>query len=186
MDEWDEDFNSHIEWKSHYHKNGVPERYCKKNGIDKQSKELVNSGIEWIKNPKSIVLSGGAGTGKTQYMYCLMVSMHGRKVEFYKSKQLDDFLLDQFNEYGTTREAINELIQVDILLIDDFGVDRGTDRSLREYYNIIDGRWENMKTTVISTNMDHTKISEHYGDRILSRLKDYEWLMFDGPDLRGT
>jgi len=152
--------------------------------------EIRNLGIAWAQKPsKSLVLFGDTGRGKTHFMYALIRKIVEKYslacVRFFKSKKLDDRLLEEFKKHGTNSYFIEIVIEVSVLLIDDFGIERPTERSSRDMYEIIDGRLEHQRPTVISTNLSDSDIEEIYGKRILSRLKEYVWLNFEGDDLRG-
>ena len=156
---------------------------------DRQTPELVAQGIDWINQPVSSVLTGDAGRGKTHFSLCLAkeaVRKFGiSNVIWFKSKRLDDEIVSCTKEFGSASYKIKTLSDVDILFIDDFGMDRSTERAERDYYEIIDTRWENYKVTVLSTNLTPKQIEKVYGARIYSRLKDFSWFLFNGPDLRG-
>lgn len=157
---------------------------------DKISQEIVDQGIDWCQKPTSLLLHGAAGRGKTHLTYCLVREAIRRfglgSVRWTKSKALDDRILQAFNQYGDTSYTIKSYIEPDILFIDDFGVDRSSERTERDYYELIDTRWEHMKPTVITTNLTPELLEEKYGSRIFSRLKDSKWIRFEGPDLRGV
>lgn len=150
--------------------------------------EIMNHGLVWSKKPRSLLLTGGAGTGKTYFSYCLsreaVESFGIGCLRWMKSKAIDDKIIESTSKFGSASYLLENLCEIPILVIDDFGVDRATERAERDYYEIIDKRWENMKPTVISTNLDRNQIEQIYGARIFSRLKSFTWLLFDGPDLR--
>ncbi len=145
----------------------------------------------FINNPRNVVLWGGAGRGKTHFSFALMrglldkFPMLLRDMRFFKSKDLDDRILADTKQYGTASDFLRSLKQLDYLFIDDFGMERATDRAKVDYYDLIDARLYNMKTTIISTNLDERAMGEYFGERIYSRFKEFIWIEFDGPDLRG-
>lgn len=157
---------------------------------DKLPEHLIDEGIEWCKKPKSLLIHGSSGRGKTYLTYCLLreaMRLYGlHQIRWVKSKALDDQILQAFSQYGTTTDTIRKFSEINLLFIDDFGVDRGSERTERDYYELIDNRWEHMKPTVITTNLTPEIIEKTYGSRIFSRLKDFKWISFEGlPDLRG-
>lgn len=145
----------------------------------------------FIQKPRSLVLCGGPGRGKTHFSYALMRGLFDSSycglgsLRFFRSKEFDDRILQETNQFGSAREFLKTAKDYQFLFLDDFGVERATERSLRDYYDLLDGRLYNMKTTVISTNLNDKGISENFGDRLYSRLKEFIWIEFDGPDLRG-
>lgn len=60
------------------------------------------------------------------------------------------------------------------LVIDDMGVEKITDWGYQALYNIINYRYEEYKTTVITTNLDPNSFVKHFhDDRLVSRLLDF-------------
>lgn len=151
--------------------------------------EMRKGGIEWVNRPSSLILSGAAGRGKTHFLHCLIRSLLNRcdlsAIRLYKAKNIDDKLLLNFKEYGSSSHFIQHLVDIPALFIDDFGVERPTERMVRDIYEIIDGRYEWNRLTVITTNLSNADIKKTYGERIHSRLKEFRWIQFNGKDLRG-
>lgn len=172
-----------------YNSVGVRFQNCQISQATKISPEIITDGLAWCKKPHSLLIHGPAGRGKTHFTYCLVreaIRLYGLyNIRWTKSKALDDAILQAFNQYGDTSYTIKQYIEPGILFIDDFGVDRSSERTERDYYQLIDSRWENMMPTVITTNLTPELIEEKYGARIFSRLKDSKWIRFEGPDLRG-
>lgn len=156
--------------------------------------EIVQLGRDFIdkytKSERNMVISGNAGRGKTHFTWCLYKGLVERfhvtePFKVIKAKLLDDKILDDTCKWGSSTYFLNSLKEVRILFIDDFGIDRGTERMERDYYDLLDGRWEEELATVITTNLTPAQIERAYGQRIFSRLKDFKWINFLGNDLRG-
>jgi DNA replication protein DnaC len=77
------------------------------------------------------------------------------------------------NLKGYEQDIIKKYIDYDLLLIDDFGTQRGTDWEIEKLYELIDGRCENEKLTFITTNNDINNIDTLVKtDRIYSRIAE--------------
>lgn len=77
------------------------------------------------------------------------------------------------NLKGYEQDIIKKYINYDLLLIDDFGTERGTDWEIEKLYELIDGRCENEKLTFITTNNDISNIETLVKtDRIYSRIAE--------------
>lgn len=77
------------------------------------------------------------------------------------------------NLKGYEQDIIKKYISYDILLIDDFGTERGTEWEIEKLYELIDGRCENEKLTLITTNNKITNLENLVKtDRIYSRLAE--------------
>ena len=64
------------------------------------------------------------------------------------------------------------LIDLDLLVIDEVGVQSGTENERNILFDIINGRYENMKSTLIITNLDRSQLPDYLGERIVDRLRE--------------
>lgn len=147
--------------------------------------------MRWINRPKSLILQGKAGRGKTHFMFALVKEMFLSKglrigdIRYFDHVDLDRRLQEQMIKYKSSRGLIEQLCDVPILVLDDFGIDTGTQRHERDFYEIFNKRFGNNLITIISTNLDEKEIYKSYGERISSRFKEAAVLEFNGFDLRG-
>jgi len=179
-------------WEEFCRLNKVPPRYQKAQlRVNKfMSEERYEVGKKWSENPiNSLLLSGNTGLGKTYLMYALAREMFKHLelggIRWFKSKSLDDQIIENLKMYGSASYLIQQMQEIPFLFLDDFGIERPTERAERDYYEIIDERvaWE--RPTIISTNLSDSQIKGIYGARILSRLKEFLWIYFEGEDIRG-
>ncbi len=92
----------------------------------------------------------------------------GRLKNSYKSFAFND---SDYYSRENERDIIKDLINYDALVIDDFGTQRGTDWEKEKLYELIDGRNDNKKITIITSNKNFSAIEiEALTDRILSRI----------------
>jgi DNA replication protein DnaC len=75
---------------------------------------------------------------------------------------------------------IDGLIEVELLVLDDFGKERLTQRMASDLFSIIDERSTNRRATIISTNFNGTSLLERFDNRdketgvaMIRRFKDY-------------
>jgi len=181
-------------WDVFCDNNDISDRYRKAHVINIAKCKYLDDEIKsqckkWIHEPFSIILSGMPGRGKTYFSYAIcrwIIDQYGLgRVLWIKSKNLDDEIVECSSNYGSAKYIIKKFCEIEILFLDDFGIDRGTERSERDFYQIIDKRWEKQSITIISTNLDPKGIEKAYGARIFSRFKDFTWISFEGPDMRG-
>lgn len=145
-----------------------------------------------LRKPSSIILTGLPGRGKTLFMFALIRAMFERNmmrlgdIRYFPSLEFDRCLQEEYQRYKSTRHFIESLSSVPILAIDDLGIDVGTQRFEREFYEIVDKRFGRELLTFFTTNLkNEAEITAHYGARIGSRLKEVVYIEFTGPDLRG-
>src|SRR5665648_809833 len=78
--------------------------------------------------------------------------------------------------YRTDRshvDLLDRLTSVDLLHIDDIGAERTNDWVLEELYSIVNARYEDQRSIVITTNIDdRDKLCEQITARTVSRLTE--------------
>jgi DNA replication protein DnaC len=148
--------------------------------------------MRWINRPRSLVLRGRAGRGKTHFMFALVREMFLSKglrvgdIRYFDHVELDRRLQEEMVKYKSSRGIMEQLCDTPILVLDDFGIDAGTVRHERDFYEMLNNRFGNNLITIISTNLDEPSLYKAYGERISSRLKEAAVIEFNGHDLRGT
>ena len=118
---------------------------------------------------------GPVGTGKTTL--AMLVSKAalaaGRSVAIYSLPRLLNEIRDTHRAERSHVELLDRLIAVDLLHIDDVGAERTTDWVLEELYSIVNGRYEDQRSIVITTNItDRDALCEQITERTVSRLTE--------------
>jgi DNA replication protein DnaC len=131
---------------------------------------------------------GPVGTGKTTLAMLVSKSAlkAGRSVAIYSLPRLLNEIRDTHRAERSHLDLLDRLIDVDLLHIDDVGAERSTDWVLEELYSIINGRYEDQKSVVITTNiLDHEALCDQISQRTVSRLHEMcDELPLDGDDRR--
>ena len=140
---------------------------------------------QYINNPKSLLLAGNVGTGKTHLavgLYKKLLEMD-RKVKFIPSVEM---LYDiRRNVTKDIDAAINNYTKYEYLIIDDIGAEKMTDWVKEIFYLIIDRQYRDMKHIVITTNMSSEEMSSNLDYRVVSRLMEMgDVIKFNGKDNR--
>jgi DNA replication protein DnaC len=80
----------------------------------------------------------------------------------------------------------NRLISVDLLHLDDLGAESRTEWVLEQLYSIIDRRYSDERSMIVTTNLEEPKLFEQLGERIVSRLAEIcgDPLVLSGSDKR--
>ena len=68
-------------------------------------------------------------------------------------------------------DFLDRLAAVDLLHIDDLGAEHRTDWVLEQLYSIINARYEDERSTLITSNLGPDELAEQLGERIVSRLE---------------
>ncbi len=138
---------------------------------------------------KSFVFTGGVGLGKSFLCNCITKYLldRGHLVILKTANEIiDDISFYKFNQNKTyeLKDNYMMILNCDLLIIDDLGVEHNNSFSEAEIYNIINHRIKTKKSTIISTNLS-TKDISNYSARISSRLfGHFKFYSFLGRDLR--
>jgi DNA replication protein DnaC len=118
---------------------------------------------------------GDVGTGKTTL--AMLVSKAaleaGRSVAIYSLPRLLNEIRDTHRAERSHVELLDRLTAVDLLHVDDVGAERTTDWVLEELYSIVNARYEEKRSMVITTNiLDREALCEQISERTVSRLTE--------------
>jgi len=155
------------------------DNYCcdsinKKDALDKIT-ELCSR----IKNKEdtfNLIMVGGFGTGKTHLANSAVIDLHdngkcGVRINAVDMiRRLKSTWAKDSNE--SEEDAIEAFVEVDLLIIDEIGVQFGSDTEKMFMFDIINGRYEECLPTVIISNLDVDGVKEIIGERCIDRLRE--------------
>jgi DNA replication protein DnaC len=139
-------------------------------------------------------LTGSFGTGKTAL--AMIVSKAAidaaRSVAIYSCPRLLSVIRESIDSPsrgggggGGVLAFLDQLTAVDLLHIDDLGAEHRTEWVLEQLYTIINARYEEERSTLVTSNLGPGELEEQLGERIVSRLEGMcELLPFFGADAR--
>ena len=84
-------------------------------------------------------------------------------------------LNDLSSTFEGRNEYLNRLCSYPLLIIDDFGMERGTEYGLEQVYSVIDGRYRSKKPLIVTTNLTLTELrsaADTAHKRIYDRVLD--------------
>lgn len=140
---------------------------------------------------RSLALLGNAGTGKT-HLACAV----GRHVihncnglaRFTSISEINRLVREakSFDSDITETDVIQSLGAYDLLIIDEIGVQSGTDAESRALFDVFNERYQNCRPTILISNLSPAGFREAVGDRIADRVKEDggEVLMFNWGSAR--
>ena len=98
------------------------------------------------------LLWGGVGTGKSYFAGCIANALMEQEI----TVRMTNFALilnDLTASFEGRNEYISQLCRALLLIIDDFGMERGTEYGLEQVYNVIDSRYRSKKPLIVTTNI---------------------------------
>lgn len=122
-----------------------------------------------------IWLYGGAGTGKTSLAMLISKTAleAGHSVAIYSMPRLLARIRRTYDADSSEEGYLaffDRLASVDLLHIDDLGAEKRTDWVLEQLYAIVDRRYEERRSIVVTTNLETDELRAQIGDRTVSRL----------------
>lgn len=138
--------------------------------------------------PKSQIVIGGVGTGKTYLSSALVKNVidSGLSAKIVKVTEITRAIKDGWKTKGITEaEIIERLSGWDLLVIDELGIQFDSEMEKIYLSDIIDNRYQDMKPTVFLTNLDVNALKQLLGERLADRIRQTsEVTSLDYPSLR--
>lgn len=144
--------------------------------------DFVANWSDVCKKGRWLVFSGSPGTGKShlaiailqalmpahvgRYMTCMELIQTIRATWRKDSEQAETELLDGFGS-------------LPLLVIDEVGVQYGTDSEQNHLFDVLDRRYRNMMPTILLTNQNKDGFRQFVGDRVYDRMTECaKWVPF--------
>lgn len=182
---------------------GIPERfrgrtletYCADS--EKQARILsfcrsyADDFAEVAKTGRNILMLGLPGTGKTHLSIgiALEIMRDGRTSVFTTASRLLRSIKDTYSKRSevTESQAIAVFTNCDLLIVDEVGVQRGSEYEKDTLFDVINERYENLRPTIILSNLTTEEIRAYLGDRVYDRLRENggKAFVFDWDSYRG-
>ncbi len=139
-----------------------------------------------------LIMCGNTGTGKT-HLACAISDYITRNITIMGKLNIDDnpqkyrarviFMetikviraIKQTYSKGSSRteqQVINSFVQPDLLILDEVGIQFGSDTERMIIFEVINERYLNMKPTILISNLALKELSEFIGDRVIDRMRE--------------
>lgn len=137
----------------------------------------------------SLVFAGLPGTGKSLLAMLILQELcrRGYGARYTTCQALIQAIRRTWGKDGEGREAavIDGFAETSLLVIDEIGVQAGTDNEKALLFDILDRRYGEMRPTIFGTNLDKVNFQEFVGDRVWDRLTETaRWVPFEWNSYR--
>jgi len=137
-----------------------------------------DSMMTFVKNfptDKNLLLLGSVGTGKT----LLASAALDQLVDKFncRIKKVSEIVREFKNSWAKDTDfneddVADHYIGLDLLIIDEVGTQFGSDTEKLFIFEVIDGRYQDMKPTILISNLDVDGVGEVIGQRCIDRLRE--------------
>jgi DNA replication protein DnaC len=138
----------------------------------------------------TVVFSGKPGTGKSHLAIAAgMIVMKTGTVLYLNALDLVRMVRDTWRRDSEMTESavLHELSTVSLLIIDEIGVQYGTEGEQVILFDVLNRRYRDLMPTVLLTNLGSKGMKEFLGERSFDRLREGGiWVAFDWESHRGS
>ena len=124
---------------------------------------------------QGLMFWGGVGTGKTYFAMCIANALIDRGLSVRVTSLADVVRIAQ--DFDRAAERLDDLLRADLIVIDDFGTERGTSFAAEAIYNFVDTATTKNIPLIVTTNLTPSAIKAAADDttnityaRVCSRI----------------
>lgn len=138
----------------------------------------------------SLMLLGRPGTGKTHMAISILkqIADEGYRSRYVTLTQILREIRSTWSDENSESESyvLKNLMKLDLLVIDEIGVQSGTDNERKILFEIIDSRYLQMAPTILLSNLEQTQVIDLVGERVVDRMYENKGgvLTFNWPSHR--
>lgn len=126
---------------------------------------------------RSMMLLGGLGTGKTHLACAIaqhVIREFGAVARYTSALSIIRDVKSTFAKDAelTETQIYEGLTKPDLLIVDEVGVQNGSDFERQVLFETINGRYESLQPTIVISNLNILAIRKYLGDRVVDRLSD--------------
>jgi DNA replication protein DnaC len=182
---------------------GIPQRFAAREFADYATtvpaqrralgvcKAFAEAWPETLKAGASLVLTGGPGTGKT-HLACAVgnavMETHLAAVAFGTVAGLLRHIKDTYRKDSdrSEQDAIDDLVRPDLLIVDEVGVQVGSEHEKLLMFEVLNSRYQELRPTILISNLNTADLEAFLGQRVMDRYRECgSVLAFDWPSHRG-
>jgi DNA replication protein DnaC len=174
--------------RSQFAKAAIPKRFLNRTfenyqAITQQQQLALNIArnyashfAERLENGGGLILQGQPGTGKT-HLACAIANQvitNGASARFTTVMQLVRAIRATWKRDSEQSEdqVLQSIIDYDLLIIDEIGVQYETESEKLILFDVLNGRYENEKPTILLTNLVGQELNACIGERNVDRIQE--------------
>lgn len=185
------DRNERIKTLLHY--SNIPEKF-KDSTLDNYSatlpkqKDIIKHLKTFLESPDNVglLMLGNPGTGKNHLVTAMMkeiIQKRARSAVITKVAKMIREIKDNWISKSTTEQSIiDKYVKPYLLVINEIGLQFGSDTERAYFAEIIDDRLEALKPTILIGNVNLAQIQGFVGERVIDRFRDGGKILVFGWD----
>lgn len=135
----------------------------------------------------ALIFSGRPGTGKSHLAAAMLQALRRYDVRYATCMDMIRAVRETWRRDSekTESQVLNFFGRLDLLVIDEVGMQYGTDGEQTILFDVLDRRYREMLPVVILTNQAKDGLRQFIGDRSYDRLRETSrWVAFDWDSYR--
>lgn len=140
----------------------------------------------------SLVLTGSPGTGKTHLACAIgghVIREHLGGALFVTVSMMLRAIKETYRKDSprSEQDVIDELVAQDLLIVDEIGVQVGSEHEKLLMFEVLNGRYQDMRPTILISNLSAEDLEAYLGHRVMDRYRECgAVLAFDWESHRGA
>lgn len=165
-----------LEYQSKDFSTFITETESQRNALA-MAKRFVNGWEKAKAGGYGLLFLGGCGTGKTHLACAIMLELLDKYAclypRYYKVTEIFSAVRNTYQQGATTNEeeTIKFFSSIQLLVIDEVGVQKGSESEKRILFSILDNRVTSKKPTILMTNLGSKDFVLVLGDRLYDRIR---------------